>query len=154
MCLAREEPKPIVRNHPIKMLYRQLLTQVVVVGYRKTNEGGYGAQVESALLRVLRITQFQGWQIYRTQLRKSLPQQHQTLSITSQYHLVPLSYILANQWNTSGGMTQSPVEWCDQYFHAETITSMPFSRKGAAIASISAAGTLDNVCRGVARSMT
>ena len=62
--------------------------------------------------------------------------------------------ILANDRNTTSGMTKPPIEWCDEYFHTLTITSIPFSRNGIAIFSIVSAGIFSNVSSGVTRSIT
>ena len=136
------------------MLYRQLLAKIVVIGYGKAYECGYGAQVESALLGIVGIAQLERREVYGAQRGKSLAKPHDALAIAAQHHFVARCEIVADKWDTASSMTQSPVERCNQNFHALTMTSMPLARSGAAIASISALGTLDNVCSGVARSMT
>ena len=89
-----------------------------------------------------------------TQLWEMTLQQQQTLSITAQHHLIALLQMLANKRNTTGSVPETPIEWCNKDFHAETITSIPFSRIGAAISFILSRGILDRVLSGVARSMT
>ena len=70
---------------------------------------------------------------------------YETITIAGKHHLMTRRKILTDKRNRTGSMTQSPIEWCNQNFHALTITLIPFLRNGAAIASISGAGILDKV---------
>ena len=45
------------------------------------------------------------------------PKQHQTLAITAQYNLMSLIQQALNKRDTTGGMSQTPIERCNENKH-------------------------------------
>ena len=83
-----------------------------------------------------------------------LAEKQEAIPIASKDDLMALLDILLDEWDATRGMSQSPVEWCNQDFHTLMMTSMPLSCRGLAMLYISWAGIFSRVLSGVSRSMT
>lgn len=117
LCHRGKESETVVGDDKVEMFGFQVPIEQAMVAEGEAHYFRQGTEHRPDLAVARRIGQAKGSQRQHREIGEMAAEQEQTIAIAPKNDLIAGGKMLANKRNTAGGVSQSPVQRCNEKFH-------------------------------------